>query len=264
MQNAHTWLTSDGGSHQTLALKWQFLQAAPQLISAPFSMEIKRLRVLTVFSPPQHLWWVSQIFTTVDSPTPARDTSAAEWSPPPVYPLQKTGDFCLKAAFLGYKMHHFVGINIIIYLSTFRKPSLRTIMPFFEYDLGGLESNQITTEFHVYCSRYEDLPFVNQRRIPLNKGCQSVYSAGYFGQRHPRCSTKILHKRIQVCFMTQETGKKLQMSKCYPGCYLQRVGSSPYGGKNLMRKTTRDTKAAPETSHQKKAAAVKQSNPEIA
>lgn len=43
MQNAHTWLTSDGGSHQTLALKWQFLQAAPQLISAPFSMEIKRL-----------------------------------------------------------------------------------------------------------------------------------------------------------------------------------------------------------------------------
>lgn len=95
----------------------------------------KTVRVLTV-PPLQHLWWVTQIFTTVDSPTPDRDTSAAEWSPPRVYPLQETGDFCLKTEFLGCKMlHYFVSINI--------KCSLRTIMPLWVWSWGSwVKSNR--------------------------------------------------------------------------------------------------------------------------
>lgn len=80
-------------------------------------------------------------------------------------------------------------------------------MPLFEYDLGGLDSNQITAEFHVYSSRYEDLPFVNQRRIPLNKGCQSVYSAGYFQQRHPRCSKNPTQENPGLFYDTRDWKK---------------------------------------------------------
>lgn len=69
------------------------------------------------------------------------------------------------------------------------------------------KSNQITTEFHVYCSRYEELPFVNQRRIPLNKGCQSVYSAGYFEQRHPRRSTNPTQENPGLFYDTRDWKK---------------------------------------------------------
>lgn len=95
------------------------------------------------------------------------------------------------------------------------KPSLRTITltiaflnnNFFPAHKNDLVS-QITIEFQAYCSSYEELPLVNQRRIPLNTGCQSVYSATYLEQKHPLEFQKVWKKkkkRIQVCFNTQET-----------------------------------------------------------
>lgn len=81
------------------------------------------------------------------------------------------------------------------------------------------ESNPITTAFQVYCARYEEFPFVNQRRIFLNTGCQRVNSAGYLEQTPSGVSEGLEENPPEenpgLFYCPGESGRKLQTHKYY-------------------------------------------------